>query len=160
MIHLLREWEEQCFTFADRCLPKFAPHLRKRARLLRYLVSGSTSAVIDFLFLYLLTDIWGMHYLFSAILAFIIAFFVSFFLQKFWTFEDDSTERVHEQAVLYFVVAGINLGINTALMYYFVDILGIWYMAAQFLASGLIACESFFISRMLFSGKKHIADSH
>ncbi|MSU55807.1 MAG: GtrA family protein [Candidatus Taylorbacteria bacterium] len=160
MIHLLREWEEQCFAVADRRFPKIAPQLRKRARFLRYLISGSTSAVIDFVFLYLFTDVFGMHYLVSAVLAFVVAFFSSFFLQKFWTFEDDSVERVHTQMTMYFVVAGVNLALNTALMYLFVAMWGIWYMAAQFLASGLIACESFFISRMLFSGKKRVPTNH
>ena len=147
MIHSLREWEERCHSWADAYLPWCAKHLRKRARILRYLIAGGTAAFVDFGFLYLFTDGFGLHYLTSAILAFIIAFFVSFFLQKFWTFQDYSVEKVHEQAVIYFAVAIFNLAINTGLMYLCVDVWGIWYMAGQFLASGLIAVESFFISR-------------
>ncbi len=147
MIHSLREWEEKCFVCADRYLPRYSPHLRKRARLLRYLVAGSFAAIVDFGFLYLFTEKVGLHYLTSAILAFIIAFVVSFLLQKFWTFQDDSVEKMHAQVAIYLGVALFNLALNTALMYFFVDILGLWYMAGQFFASGLIAFESFFISR-------------
>lgn len=147
MIHSLREWEERCLVCADRYLPWCSVSLRKRARLLRYLVAGSVAAIVDFGLLYLFTDEFGLHYLISAILAFIAAFFVSFFLQKFWTFRDDSVDRVHVQVVIYFVIAVFNLLLNTALLYLFVDVGGLWYMAGQFLASGLLAIESFFISR-------------
>lgn len=143
----MRKWEETCFSCADRYIPRYAAHLRKRARLLRYLVSGGTAAAVDFGFLYLFTDGFGFHYLLSAILAFVVAFIVSFFLQKFWTFQDDSVDRVHAQAALYLVIALLNLLLNTGLMYVFVDILHLWYMTGQFIASGLIAFESFFISR-------------
>lgn len=132
---------------SERLFPWCVPHLRRYQRLLRYLVSGSIAAVVDLGLLYIFTDLFLIHYLVSAIFAFLITFFVSFTLQKFWTFQDSNTDRVHIQVTIYFLVALGNLIINTALMYLFVDIILMWYMAAQFLASGLLACESFFISR-------------
>jgi putative flippase GtrA len=113
----------------------------------RYLVSGSSAAVVDLGLLYGLTEWASLHYLASATIAFVAAFFVSFFLQKFWTFQDHSVERVHAQVALYFVIAVANLGLNTLLMYLFVEYLHLWYLAAQILAGSAIACESFFISR-------------
>lgn len=147
MIHTLREWEERCFRLTDRLVPRYALELRKRARFFRYLAAGGTAALVDFGLLYLFTDIFGVHYLFSAIAAFVVAFFVSFFLQKFWTFQDDSVDKVHTQVAVYFMVAIVTLLLNTALMYIFVDWLHLWYMAAQFITSGLLACVTFFISR-------------
>ncbi len=147
MIRLLRQWEEKCFRLADKVVPRYAPAFRKRARLLRYLISGGTALVLDLGLLYFFTDVLLIHYLTSAILAFVLTFFVSFTLQKFWTFQDNTTDKVHVQAAIYFLVALVNLGLNTALMYLFVDVMGVWYLGAQFLASGLLAFESFFISR-------------
>ena len=108
---------------------------------------SGTAAAVDLWLLYVLTEWLRLHYLLSAVLAFIVAFFVSFILQKFWTFGDHSTDKLHSQAALYFVVAALNLLLNTLLLYFFVDVMGFWYIFAQILASGLIACESFFISR-------------
>lgn len=147
MIRSLRAWEERCLSLADRLVPSYAGKLRKRARFFRYLAAGGTAAVTDLGLLYLFTDGFGLHYLFSAILAFIAAFFVSFFLQKFWTFQDDSVDKVHTQAAVYLATAIASLLLNTALMYLFVEWFHLWYMAAQFLASGLLACVTFFISR-------------
>lgn len=131
MLHSLREWEEKCVVLAGKIFPSMLPHLRRYQRLLRYLTAGGTAAAIDFILLYLFTDVAGIHYLLSSILAFLIAFVVSFILQKFWTFQDHSTNRVPTQATLYFVVAAANLLLNTLLMYVFVDALHLWYLFAQ-----------------------------
>ena len=61
---------------------------------------------------------------------------------------------MHVQMTLYFSIALANLAFNTFLMYLFVDRFHIWYLLAQILASGLIAFESFFISRhIVFKSK-------
>jgi putative flippase GtrA len=157
MIRSLCACEEWCFRIADRLVPRYAPELRKRARFFRYLAAGGTAAFVDLGLLYLLTESFGLHYLFSAILAFIVAFFVSFFLQKFWTFQDNSVEKVHTQVAVYFITAIASLALNTLLMYLFVEWLHLWYMSAQFLASGLLACVTFFISRdFIFSRRASV----
>ena len=70
-------------------------------RFLRFLISGGTAAVVDLLFLYVLTDGIHMWYLLSSVLAFLAAFSVSFTLQKRWTFRDRSNDRLHVQAPVY-----------------------------------------------------------
>lgn len=121
--------------------------MRRYERVWRYLVAGGSAATADLGLLYVLTEWFGLHYLFSAALAFVVAFCVSFFLQKFWTFQDHSVERVHLQVGLYFVIAVANLLLNTLLMYIFVEHLHLWYFAAQIFIGALLACGSFFISR-------------
>ena len=121
--------------------------------LIKYVVSGGSSAVIDLLAIYVFTDIFHIWYLFSAVLAFLLGFGVSFFLQKHWTFQDKSKET-HNQAMMYLVLAAINLGINTLLMYVFVDIVHIWYLFAQVITGGLIAFSSFFVYRKIIFNNK------
>jgi len=157
MIHRLRSWEEKTVMSAGRLCPPALPYIYRYQRFLRYLIAGGTVATVDLALLYILTDIFSVHYLWSAIWAFITSFFASFLLQKFWTFQNSEMDRIHVQITVYFVVAAANLGLNTLLMYLFVDHLHIWYILAQMLASGLIACESFFISRQIVF--KHNASS-
>lgn len=114
-------------------------------KVFRFLVSGWISTSVDLGLLYIFTDILGIWYVVSSILAFILAFFVSFSLQKFWTFRDHSRAGMHAQAGIYFFIAGCNLAINTFLVYFGVDMLGLHYLIAQIVASILIACGSFFI---------------
>ena len=115
----------------------------------RFLFSGGSAAVVDLSLLYLFTDILGWWYLYSATAAFIAAMFVSFTLQKFWTFKDERTEApiINIQGALYVSVALINMTMNNALLYFFVDILGWWHIAAQVVAGFAIAIVSFFSYR-------------
>ena len=116
---------------------------------MRYLVSGSTAAVVDLGLLYYLTHHGNLWYLYSAIIAFAASFVVSFIMQKFWTFRDkrSTVQTIGAQGSLYFLIALVNLGLNTAFMYVFVDLFELWYMFAQVLAAGLVAISSFFIYR-------------
>lgn len=112
----------------------------------RFIISGGTSAVVDLSFLYLFNKVIGIHYLTAAILAFLIAFCVSFTLHKFWTFKSHG-EETHKQVVIYLGTSLFGLFLNTLLMYIFVDILNIGVMVSQFFVGGMVAFSSFFISR-------------
>lgn len=127
----------------------------KLSKVGRYILSGGSAAFVDLLLLYVLTDLFHVWYLVSAIIAFIVAFFVSFFLQKHWTFRDGQAEGVHKQMAAYLLIALINLGINTFLMFVCVHYLKWHYMASQFVVAGLIACASFFVYRkFIFKNEK------
>ncbi|MBI2476419.1 MAG: GtrA family protein [Candidatus Taylorbacteria bacterium] len=119
----------------------------KRRMIARYIIAGGTAAAVNLSLLYFFTDILGFWYVISAVMAFIAAFVVSFCFQKFWTFEDRSTEGVHAQAAVYLMVAVLNLIINTALIYSFVEFLAVHYLLAQIAAGIIVACESFFVYR-------------
>lgn len=117
----------------------------------KYIISGGTAAIVNLVFLAIFVDIFKINYLISAIISFLIAFSISFTLQKFWTFQDKNIKDVHKQTTIYFIVSSINLGVNTLLMYIFVDHFHIHYFFSQILASGLIAISSYFIySRFIF----------
>ncbi len=114
-------------------------------KIMRYVVSGITATGFDLFLLFLFKSVFHIWYLLSAVLAFILSFGVSFFLQKFWTFEDNSTHKVKSQASMYFLITLFNLGLNTFLVYIFVDKVGIQYLLSQIIASGLIAFGSYFV---------------
>ncbi len=115
--------------------------------IVRFLLAGGIGVATNLSVLYVLTEYVGLYYLVSVVAAFWCSFVVSFILQKYWTFQDASTTQVRRQALLYVSVAAINFCINVALMYLFVDKFHLWYVAAQAVASLLIAILSFFIYR-------------
>lgn len=125
----------------------FLKHFFDRYRSARFLVAGGTAAAVHLGVLFILTDIFRLWYMFSTTVGFLAAFFVSFLLQKFWTFQDAGRERLRAQLALYFILAVCNLFLNALLMYFFVDVRGVWYLLAQVAVSGGIALESFFLYR-------------
>ena len=115
----------------------------------RYIISGSTGAVVNIGTLFLLTHFLGVWYLASSVCAFITSFFVSFYLQRTWTFEQNTPGTMTHQMTRYFGVAIFNLLLNTGIVYVAVEYLGVWYVLAQILASVIVAVSSFFIYQHL-----------
>ena len=118
-------------------------YIEKNKKILKFLLSGSSATAVDIFLLFYLTEIVGMWYLYSAVFSFGVSFFVSFYMQKYWTFEDKREHVKTKQLVMYFLVAGTNLSLNTAILYYLVDYLGIYYLLAQLMAVGFLGIGSF-----------------
>lgn len=117
--------------------------------LVRYVISGGTAAVVDLSALYIFNNIFDIHYILAAIMAYLVAFFVSFTLQKFWTFRSHSTENIHSQAIFYLGVSLFGLTINTMLMYLFVDFFHVSVLLSQIFVGLIVACCTFPLSRYL-----------
>ena len=121
--------------------------VQKHQQILRFLISGGSAFTATIVALYIFTDIFHIYYLFSTVLAFLIGFCVSFIMQKFWTFRDHSRDQMHLQLVLYLVMQGANLALNTFFMFVFVEYLHIWYLLSQFIIALGLAFGSYFINR-------------
>jgi len=113
----------------------------------KYIFSGGMATATNLLILYLLTEYVHLYYLASSVVAFISSVVVSFTMQKFWTFDNQSTENLHKQFSLYFFVVILNLALNTFLVYALVEWFLVWYLLAQFIAGAVIAVASFFVYR-------------
>jgi dolichol-phosphate mannosyltransferase len=113
-------------------------------KLIRYLISGGTAALVNWVSLFLLVHIGMMYYLYASILAFVISIGASFAMQKFWTFRDNAVHDIQAQLGRYLVVILFSLVLNTALMYMLVEMLTVWYLTAQVIATVIIAVTNFF----------------
>ena len=112
-------------------------------RIVRFIISGGAATTVNLGTLFTLTHFWGVWYIYSSIAAFAVSFFVSFTLQKLWTFGDTSRDRVHVQAALFLSVILVALGINTALIYLFVEYAHTHYLIGQFVSGLCIAVINF-----------------
>lgn len=119
--------------------------MRRFHALFKYVVSGGSAACVNLGGLYVLTEYAHVHYLQSAVLAFIVAFFISFLLQKFWTFGDMRKEVMHIQMMWYLGLSLANLLVNTLLIYILVEYMHLWYVAAAVASGALLAISNFFV---------------
>lgn len=115
--------------------------------LLKYALVGSFAAAVNLSATYVLYKY--MWYLLASIVAFVLTFVTSFLLQKFWTFRNMSTERIHIQSSVSLAVALVNLVLNAMAMYTLVSLLGVHYLYAQSLVLTAIALESYLINRFI-----------
>lgn len=123
-------------------------------KVFRYLVAGSMAAFTHLGALYFFTEHTSLWYVHANVVAFGLGLMVSFILQKFWTFADRRTDRIHHQALIYTVMQVVSLGINTGGLYLLVQYAHMWYLLAEFILLVLVAVGNFFISsKVIF--KKH-----
>ncbi len=120
---------------------------QKYGQFLRFVIAGSFALGVNLAALYFFTDVLGIYYLISTVLAFLVALSVSFTLQKFWTFQDASRDQLHRQIPIYAAMQITNVILNAALMYVFVEYLHIWYLFAQIVISLGLAFVVFFINK-------------
>lgn len=120
----------------------------------KYGIAGAIGGVIQVLFLYVFVDIFGFWYLHSVVFAFLVALLVVFSLQKFWTFKDYSTDRVHRQSFTYALIAICALLLNVFLMYILVDVFDVWHITAQVIVVGFVGVGSFFMNKTFTFDRK------
>jgi putative flippase GtrA len=119
--------------------------------LAKFIFSGGVAAILNLATLYILAGIFYMHYLLSATIAFLCGVALSFVLQKFWTFEKMTRERIHFEVISYLIGSLIGLVLNTLFVYMFVEAFHIWYLMSQILSGIIIAvCNYFFYRHFVF----------
>jgi putative flippase GtrA len=123
----------------------------KYAQIIRYIFAGSTATATNLIILFICVHYLNLWYLTSAIISFCFAVIVSYLLQKFFVFRNYSKENIHKQFLNFFIFNFIMLGVNTLLMYIFVDIINLWYLLAQILSSAICACVNYiYFNKIIF----------
>jgi putative flippase GtrA len=115
------------------------------ARFAAFVLVGGICLVLNTLALWLLTSVLGLHYLASTLIAFCTITPLGFLLNKVITFR---TRREYTPIELprYFAAMAASLGMNLALMYLLVSVLGLWYLAASVLVAVTLVVVNFLTS--------------
>ena len=117
-----------------------------------FLLVGFSVFLIDYILLYILTDIAGIWYLLSATISFIVSTIYNYFMSMRFVFKGRDDRSKKNEFTIFFILNLIGLGINTLCMYVFVSKLKMHYMIAKILVTGIVMVWSF-ISRKLFIEK-------
>lgn len=115
---------------------------------LKSVFSGGITAVADFAFLFLFREVLGLDKLLAVNISFAFAIIVNFLLQKFWTFSNKDLRVAHKQFLKFLGIAVVNFLINSTIMFIFVSMLGVWYIAAQVLVMAGLAIMNFTLYRI------------
>jgi putative flippase GtrA len=108
-------------------------------------VVGGFCLAVNTLALWLLTSVLGVHYLVSTVIAFFAITPLGFLLNKVVTFRT-RREYAHIELPRYFSAMAASFAANIALMYLFVSLLGIWYIAASLAVAVLLVIVNFLTS--------------
>lgn len=114
---------------------------------IRFGLVGACVSGMHLVFVFFLTDIVGVWYLYSTVISYVLVTCMNFFLQKFYVMRHMDMSETHIQFVKYILLAVLCLGLNTLGMYTLVEWAHIPYLYAQVVVIGLVAAFTFFVSR-------------
>lgn len=121
-------------------------------KIIRYSLGWWLAALIDLFFLWLFTDALGLHYLYSALWAFIISFTFWYIFQKYITFRNYSKNHVL-QWWLFLLFQLIGQGMYMLMLWIGVDHMHIYYMYVAILAKWIVFIRNY-VSNHYFNFKK------
>jgi len=119
-------------------------------RLLKFLISGGTAALVEFSVFLALMAVYGQQWLlFNQSLSFASGFGVSFFMNRAWVFR--SGGAVGTELSRYAVLALINLVASNAALSLLINVMHLPAPIGKFLVMGLVAAWNYLIfSRLIF----------
>ena len=121
-------------------------------QLFRYVFVGGTAFVVDFGFLYFFSDICGI-YLISAVLSFIISVLVNYIMSTKWVFNQDNIDNRFVEFNLFILISTIGLVFTEILLYFFTDIIGLYYLISKIISAIIVLFWNFLARRVMFYGK-------
>ena len=119
--------------------------------IVRFCVVGGLSLIVDCAILFLLTDFFGVHYLYSAGISFTVSVIFNYWLCVKFVFKT-AKKQTPKQAAIFIGSSIAGLGLNQICMYFFVEIVGLHYMLAKLGATAIVTLWNYVMKRKAISG--------
>lgn len=119
------------------------------AQFMKFGIVGVIAFVIDYGFMVLLTEVFGVPYLISTTVSFIISVIFNYFVSMRFVFKrkDDMSRR--REFIIFVVLSIIGLIINDVFMWLMVDFLYIDYRLSKIVVTFIVAVWNF-VTRKIF----------
>ena len=125
-------------------------------QLFRYVITGASSFLVDFLLLFLL-ELAGLYYLPASAVSFLVGISCNFLLTKFFAFKSvDPTVGPTAEVFVFAAISGGGLVLTMVLMYLFTSRLQLYFMVSKLISSILVFFWNFLGRKfILYPGKVH-----
>ena len=121
----------------------------KHNRIIKFIISGSSAALVEFTVFMIIINFLNML-IFANIISFMAGLIVSFSLNRKWVFY--SKGHIKKQFYLYLLLAFINIGLSSLLLFIFVEWIGVVTLLAKIVTISLMAIWNYFLfSRFIFN---------
>lgn len=124
------------------------------AQFMKFGIVGVIAFVIDYGFMVLLTEAFGVPYLISTTVSFIISVIFNYFASMRFVFKrkDDMSRR--REFIIFVVLSVIGLVINDVFMWLMVDFLFIDYRISKIVVTFIVAVWNFVTRKIFLEAKE------
>ena len=119
--------------------------------IIRFCFVGGVSFLMDYAILFALTEFAGVYYLYSSAISFSITVVFNYWLCVIYVFKG-ATKQSARQAVIFFSTGIVGLGLNQLCMWFFVDVVGVYYMIAKIFATAIVTIWNYITKRKAVQG--------
>jgi putative flippase GtrA len=121
---------------------------------MKFGIVGVIAFVIDYGFMVLLTEVFGVPYLISTTVSFIISVIFNYFASMRFVFKrkDDMSRR--REFIIFVVLSVIGLVINDVFMWLMVDFLFIDYRISKIVVTFIVAVWNFVTRKIFLEAKE------
>lgn len=126
-------------------------------QIIKFGLVGFLCFFIDYGIMVFLTEIVNINYLISSGISFTVSVIVNYVLSLTFVFDTKKGNKVKE-FVIFVVLSVIGLGINQVLMWFCVDILGIFYMISKIGATAVVMVYNFITRKLILEDKGDIIE--
>lgn len=116
-----------------------------------YIICAGIATIVDVGSLYYLTAIIGIHYLWSAAIAYSLGMATNYTLNKVFSFKNKS-KKIARQFMLFAIVAIIGLLLNQIIMWLLVEYGGLYFMTAKMISICIVVLWSYYGHKKLTFG--------
>lgn len=122
-------------------------------QLFRYAIVGGCAFVVDYGSLWLLTEVFHLHYLVSAVIAFILGLTCNYLLSTSWVFGDHRMSNRWAEFSVFAIIGVVGLGLNELIMYLGCEKLHLHYMVAKLISTAIVFFWNFFARKFILFNK-------
>ena len=121
--------------------------------IIKFGLVGCLCFFIDYGIMVFLTEVVNVNYLISSGISFSVSVIVNYVLSLAFVFDTKKGNKIKE-FVIFVVLSIIGLGINQVLMWFCVDVLGIFYMISKIGATAVVMVYNFITRKLILEDKK------
>lgn len=121
-------------------------------QIIKFGLVGFLCFFIDYGIMVFLTEVFNVNYLISSGISFTISVIVNYVLSLTFVFDTKKGNKIKE-FVIFIVLSVVGLGINQVLMWFCVDVLGIFYMISKIGATAIVMVYNFITRKLILERK-------
>jgi len=121
-------------------------------QLFKYGFVGGIAYIVDFGFLFFLTEVFKIHYLISAAVAFTLGLLTNYALSILWVFPKRTLANKQIEFLIFSIIGLIGLGLNEIIIWFFTESIHFHYLISKIFSTVVIFFWNFFArKKILFS---------
>lgn len=121
-------------------------------QLFKFGIVGVIAFVVDYGFMVLFTEVFGVHYMASSTASFLISVVVNYLLSMRYVFQRKEDLDRKAEFIIFVILSAVGLGVNELCMWLFTSKLGVAYYFSKIGATAIVMIWNF-VSRKIFLEK-------